>query len=302
MLRFLALFLRRHLPRQIRRRVSHRVQYVALRGVEGLLLALGLDRASALMGALWRTFAPFNPRHARADRHIAAAMPELDAAARRRLLGDMWENLGRTFAETLLLPRLLAEPERVVCDVPPESLEKARHGAVFVSLHTGNWEIVAVPLVRLAFDVRAVYKPLTNPLVDRYLAERRRSLYAGGLIARDRGVALRLRSLARTGSTLAILSDLRDSTSMDITFFGRPARATPFPALLARRLGLPLFVGRSIRTGGAHFRVDGHWLDVPRGPDAEADAAELTRTIHTVFEGWIRQYPEQWMWAHRKWL
>lgn len=286
-----------------RRRISHRVQYWALVLVASLLGRLGIDRASAAMGRAWRLFAPLNQRHARVHAHLAAAFPEMDVATRRRIVGDMWENLGRTAAETVLLPELLKEPERITWDhLAPDIFEKARGGAIFVSLHTGNWELVSVPLAACGLDLRAVYKPLRNPAVEEWLVERRRALYAGGLMALDRSIAVKLKSLAKSGATLAILADLKDPTGITLDFFGRPAAATPFPALLARRLGLPLFVGRSIRTEGAHFRLDGRWLDVPRTDDAAADVESLTRTIHAVYEEWIREHPEQWMWAHRKWL
>lgn len=283
------------------RRISWRLQYVLLLAVVGLLRLLGVDRASAMMGWFWRHLAPFNRRHARARAHLAAAMPELSAEARERILADMWENLGRTAAETVLLPDLLREPERITCVVPAEELAKARDGAVFVSLHTGNWEVVSLPLRDAGFAVKALYKPLSNPLVEDWLRARREPIYPGGLIGRQHGIAVKLRSIVRAGSILAIIADQTDRTAITVDFFGRPARAMPFPALLARRLGMPLFVGRTIRTRGAHFRIEGRWLEVPRTDDAEADVATLTRSIHALWEDWIRQYPAQWMWAHRKW-
>ena len=294
--------LSRRITDLIPKSLSHQIEWQAVRAVTAVLNLLGVDRASALMGRLWRLVAPFNARHARADRHLAAAFPEMSAAERARILDRMWDNLGRTAAETLLLPRLIAEPGRITCDVAPEELAKARDGAVFVSLHTGNWEVVSLPLRDAGLNLKAVYKPLTNPFVEENLAGLRRSLYAAGLTRLDRGIALKLRSFARSGATLAMVADHRDDTHIVIDFFGRPAGAMPFPAMLARRTGLPLFVGRAIRTEGAHFRIDGHWLEVPRTSDAEADTIALTRAIHGVFEGWIRQHPEQWMWAHRKWL
>ena len=284
------------------RRLSWRLQYVLLLAVAAVLRLLGLDRASAMMGLMWRWLAPYNARHARADRHLALAMPELDAAARGKILGDMWENLGRTAAETILLPQLLAEPERVDCVVPAEELDRARGGAVFVSLHTGNWEVVSVPLAQAGIAVTGVYKPLSNPLVETWLLDRRLPLYRGGLIGREIGAAMKLRSIARAGAVLAIVADQTDRTAIPVTFFDRPARAMPFPALLARRLGLPLFVGRTVRLDGVHFRVEGRWLEVPKSGDVEADISALIGAIHEVWEGWIRQHPAQWMWAHRKWL
>ena len=284
------------------RRLSWRLEYVALRAVAALLRALGIDRASAFMGWCWRRLAPLNSRHARADRHMALALPELSGEERRRILGDMWENLGRTAAETILLSELLAEPGRIDCVVPADELEKARPGAVFVSLHTGNWEVVSEPLRRAGIPTKALYKPLSNPHVETWLHALRAPLYPGGLIGRQHGIAVKLRSIARAGSVLAIIADQTDRTAITVDFFGRPARAMPFPALLARRLGLPLFVGRTVRTSGARFRIEGQWIEVPHTADAEADVAALTRSIHAVWEEWIRQYPAQWMWAHRKWL
>ena len=288
-------------PPPFRRRLAWRLQYLALRAVAVLLEGMGLDRASAFMGRCWRLFAPLNSRHRRADAHLALALPHLSAAERRVILGDMWENLGRTAAETILLPRLLAEPQRIACAVAADELAKAAGGAVFVSLHTGNWEVVSLPLLQAGFETKALYKPLSNPYVENWLRARREPLYPGGLIGRQHGIAVKLRSIARAGSVLAIIADQSDRTAITVDFFGRPARAMPFPALLARRLGLPLFVGRTIRTTGAHFRIEGRWLDVPHTAEAEADVIAATRAVHAVWEDWIREYPGQWMWAHRKW-
>ncbi|MER2604292.1 MAG: lauroyl acyltransferase [Siculibacillus sp.] len=287
---------------ETRRRVSYRLQFLALVAVSWLLRLLGIDASSRLMGLAWRVFAPFNKRHARADAHLAAAFPEKSAEERRRILGDMWENLGRTAAETILLPQLLAEPERIAYDTSAAQLEQARGGAVFVSLHYGNWEVVAEPLRRAGLDLVAVYKPLRNPAAETWLLDRRRSLYAAGLLPLDRWTGIKLRTLARGGATLAVLGDLHDHLAIPVPFFGRLAGGNPFPATLARRLGLPLFVGRATRVGGARFRLDGHWVEVPKTDDEKADVLAATTAVHAAFEAWIREHPAQWMWAHRKWL
>lgn len=286
------------------RRLSHALQYRILVFVASALGLLGVDRASAFMGWCWRMLAPFNARHTRVDGHLAAAFPDWDAATRRRVIGDMWENLGRTAAETILLPELLKEAETRIdwSHLPPGILEPARNGAIFVSLHTGNWELVAWPMIAAGLPLHAIYKPLRNRAVEDWLAEKRRALYRDGLLPIDRSITLKIKTLAKAGATIAILADQKDATDFRLDFFGRTAGATTFPAILARRLGLPLFVGRSIRTEGAYFRLDGRWLDVPTTDDAHADAEKLTRDIHAVYEEWIREYPAQWMWAHRKWL
>lgn len=287
---------------ETRRRLGHRVEYEALRAITAVLRSMGIDRASAFMGRAWRWLAPLNKRHARADAHLAASLPHLTAAERAKILDEMWDNLGRTAAETVLLPQLIRETERMSWDFSGVDLEKARKGAVFVSLHTGNWEVMALPARELGFSLQAIYKPLTNPLVETWFADLRRSLYGAGLTRLDRGLALKIRTLARSGAMVAVIGDNRDDTHVVIDFFGRPAGAQPFPAMLARRFGLPIYVGRVIRTEGAHFRIEVQEVEVPASDDVQADILELTVRIHAQFEKWISQKPGQWMWAQRKWL
>ena len=294
--------LARILPPETVRRWSHGIQYAALNGIAGLLGFVGVDRASWAMGKIWRLLAPLNSRHARADGHLAAAFPEMGADERRRILGDMWENLGRTAAETVLLDRLIERRGTFEVIVPPEGLEPAHAGCIVVSLHSANWEIAALALADAGLTVHGVYKPLRNPMVEKWLLERRLPVYRGGLVAYDRHIALKLRSIAKSGDVLAVLGDLNDPHGMPVPFFGRPASANPFPAMLARRLGLPIFMGRVVRKDGVDFRLEGRWLPLQRTDDAAADDLANTTAIHAQFEAWIREYPAQWMWAHRKWL
>jgi len=283
--------------------LAHRLEFAALRTVAGLVGLLGVDRASATMGAIWRLVAPRLSRHRRADEHLAAAMPELSAAERRAILVAMWDNLGRTAAETLLLPRLAADRSRFAVDTT--ALEPCREaiakGAVFASLHMGNWEFCGWGIHLAGFRVAAVYQPMKNPLAEDFLRALREPLYDAGIFPRERMTPIRLRTLVRQGVAVGMLADLRDRSGIVAPFFGRPARLATFPAVLARRLGVPLIVGRVVRTDGARFRLDARPVEVPRTDDAEADIAEAALAMHAVFERWIAETPSQWMWAHRKW-
>lgn len=285
--------------------LAHRLEYGALRLVAGLLGLLGVDRASATMGRLWRLLAPLGRRRQRrADAHLAAAMPQLTAAERRRILGAMWDNLGRTAAETLLLPRLIADRDRFDLDAPAvdANREDLARGSVFASLHQGNWELCGWGIHLAGLPVAAVYKPLSNPLVERWLHGRRAAAYTDGIYPREVATALKLRTLARHGVAIGMLADLRDRTGAVLPFFGRPARLATFPAVLARRLGVALMAGRVLRTDGARYRLEAVRIDVPVTADAEADILAATVALHAVFERWIAEDPGQWMWAHRKWF
>lgn len=283
--------------------LPQRLEWLGLVAAAWILDRLGVDRASALMGFLWRHIAPLNPRHRRADGHLAAAMPMLSAAERRAILGDMWENLGRTAAETLILPRLLADRSRFELDVPALAphLSDLTGGSVFASLHLGNWEFCGWGIHLVGLPVAAVYMPLKNPLAEDFLRSRREPAYSQGIYPRDAATALKLRTLARKGVAIGMLADLRDKTGIVAPFFGRPAQMATFPAVLARRLGLPLVVGRVVRTKGAYFRVTAEIVPYPVTADMEGDIREATLSLHAIFERWIAETPSQWMWAHKKW-
>ena len=84
-------------------------------------------------------------------------------------------------------------------------------------------------------------------------------------------------------------------------FFGKPARSTVFPALLARRTGVPLYAGAAFRRPGSRFSIRIAPISVPRTATARPTRSSATQTLQRQYEAFIREAPEQWMWAHRKW-
>lgn len=289
--------------RKARTQTAFWLEYAGLRIAVALLRFLGVDRASAMMGRLWRWFARFNPRHRRAERNLAFALPELTSVERTSILSQMWENLGRTFAEGLLLSEVARQPERVVMNdrLIADLQAIGAGGAVFCSLHQGNWELLAIGCALVGKPVAGVYRPLKNPLAEAYFRSLRQAAYPAGLVAAGATSVLRLRSLARSGAAIAMMADLPDGTGIRAPFLGGPSSLSKLPVTLARHLGLPLVVARCRRTEGVHFCIDGQRLDLSRTDDADADVAQATRALHAIFEDWIRDRPGQWMWATRKW-
>ena len=180
-------------------------------------------------------------------------------------------------------------------------VKETHRGIVFVSLHSGNWELAITAGMKTGIKAAGVYQRVKNPRVDRYLVESRRERYPRGLFAKGSDVALKLIRVVRDGGAVAILADLRDRRGAVLPFFGHPAPSTTFPALLARSTGAALIAARVVRTGPVRFTVEAELIDVPRSPDREADIIEGTRRIQARFEAWVREHPDQWMWAHRRW-
>jgi KDO2-lipid IV(A) lauroyltransferase len=281
--------------------LRHRLEYVAFCALAAVAAALPLDRASAVSGFLWRRIAPRLGRQKRALDNLALALPEASEAERRRIALAMWDNLGRTFAEFFHIQQILSE-QRVVLE-PFEKFEAIVAGGPFVvcTLHLGNWELASQAGLRFGLPLAGVYQKLTNPLVDRWLYERRRPLYPGGLFDKSPATSRALLKLARAGGYPAFVADLREGRGIEVPFFGRPAWSNPFPALIARTAGIPIYAAAVVRTKGAHFAMRIEKVEAQRSDDRDADVLATTAAVQARFEHFIRDNPEQWMWAHRRW-
>lgn len=285
------------------REASFRLEAFGFEALAALVKGLGPDRASALSGALWRRFAPLNKRHERARAHLVASLPELPAAEVETLLASMWDNLGRTSAEAFHLPALLAERDRFTIDAATHEAVRAAgaQGAVFVSLHQGNWELASPLLASLGLPVAGIYQRVRNPLVDARVSAMRAPHYALGLHAKGRDTAREMLRIAGNRGTVTIMADLRDLSGVSVPFFGQLAPSTIFPALLARGRNVPLFAGAVQRLDGASFRVITREIPVQKSKDRAADLGATTAAIQAQFEAFIREKPGQWMWGHRRW-
>lgn len=269
----------------------------------GLFRLFPVDFASWLMGRCWRLFARFNSRHQRALKHLENAYPGMPLNERKQIVLGMWDNLGRVAAETFHIDRLLFQDSRfeVDADETAQSVLRGEQAALFVSFHSGNWEMCVQPAVRSGLEITGVYQALKNPEADKALRSMRKDLYKGGLLSKSHHTARKLLSTLKAGGIVAIMGDLRETRGIKVPFFGQMAYANPIPASLARSCGVPIILGRVIRTNGVHFRVEGRAIRIPVTDDRQADIEAGTAQIHAIFEGWIREHPEQWMWIHKKW-
>jgi Kdo2-lipid IVA lauroyltransferase/acyltransferase len=284
------------------KRLRYALDYAAFRLLAAFFGNLPIEAASRFSGFCWRVVAPRLKRHQRALDNLAAAFPEKSLAEREKIARAMWDNLGRTFAEFFHLEELI-EGDRIRLEDSAEfaKLRAAAPSVVACSLHMGNWEIVAVAALRCGLKPAGVYQKITNPLVDDYVRRLRAPLYPGGLLDKSSRTAVQIMRYAKGGGCAAFLADQRDTRGITVPFFGRPAPSTAFPALVAETLDLPLFAFRVKREGGARFSIRGESVPLQKTGDRDADVAATTAALQAAYERFVREAPEQWMWAHRRW-
>jgi KDO2-lipid IV(A) lauroyltransferase len=285
-----------------------RAELAVLQAVMAVLIRLGPVAASNTMGALFRTLGPLLPVSKVADRNLRAALPEYDAAARRHIIRDMWESLGRTAGEFPHLADLLkdsaAGPGWIMEDDHILIDQAARGGpAIFVSGHIGNWEMLPPAVAAYGMPFSSIYRAAANTAVDDIiLATRRRALRRdvpmfpkGAQGARDALVHL------RRGHYLGMLVDQKMNDGIEARLFGLPAMTAPATAALALKYRCPIIPGHVERIGPARFRlIPEPPLPLPDTGDRQADVLTLTQAMNDCLERWIREKPSSWLWVHRR--
>jgi KDO2-lipid IV(A) lauroyltransferase len=269
-----------------------------------LLLVFGglpLDAASAFGGWLARWLGPLTPSHRVARRNLHRVMPELSAAEHRRILRDMWDNLGRTIGE---YPHLAQIGRERIEAVGMERLEVVRQSGspgYFISAHIANWEVMLVLAAQSGMPLTGVYRAPNNPLVDRML-RRLREPTGGLMLPKGSAGARQVLKVLAKGGHLGLLLDQKMNDGIAVPFFGLPAMTAPALAAFAQRFPGPIIPTQAIRLKGARFRVILHppvTLQDQQG--RQADTLTLMTEINRQIESWVREHPAQWLWIHRRW-
>jgi len=284
------------------------IWYVQMLAWEGIYWwptkALGAERASNALGWLAARPGPGLPRHRIVMNNLRLAFPDKRADERYALARAAWENIGRTIGELPHLSSLSAGDARIVLSGAEhlETIAASGQGAVFVSGHLANWEIMSLVICRRFADCLMVYRALNNPHIDKRLARLRRD-YGMCQMAPKGGLATRalMRTLA-AGKPVALFNDQKYNEGLAVAFFGQAAMTAPGPAHLALKYAVPIVPVATHRIGPMRFAVRIH---APYRPPATGDMAHDIRTcvagISAFIEREICAHPAQWLWQHRRW-
>jgi Kdo2-lipid IVA lauroyltransferase/acyltransferase len=285
----------------------HRVQYAAMRTVIASLGAIPWRAAVAIGGRIGRLgYRPLGIRRGVVERHVAAAFPGLPAAEVLRIAREAYAHLGRASVETALLPGLDAAH---VIDLVEEVtnwplVEKAVEdgkGFIIVTGHLGNWELGGAYLAARGVPVDAIARRMVNPLFDGYLTRTRSRL--GMRVIYDADAVKRTPRAFRDGRAVAFLADqgVLGLASTFVPFFGRPAKTPRGPAVFALRFGVPIFFATAVRTPSGRYRIIFEPLELAPTGDRERDVDATVARYTQALERWVRRYPEQYFWHHRRW-
>lgn len=234
-------------------------------------------------------------------RNLSFALPELSAARHREIVGGVYRSIGRLLVAFARFPSI--DKHNVDNWIRYEGFEHFTNaltrgkGVLFATAHLGNWELSAFSHALMAQPMHVVVRPLDNALIDRFV-EKRRALSGNTLIGK-RDFARPILKALRENQAVGILVDQNASadTGVFVPFFGIPACVNVSFAKLAAHSGAAVIPGFAVWSDAERRYILRFYPEVSVTGNAEVDTASIQDALAKA----IAQYPDQWLWIHRRW-
>jgi KDO2-lipid IV(A) lauroyltransferase len=288
----------------MRERLEYLFVFALVRGL-GLLPRPAARSVGAALGAI--AFALTGRLRRTGERNLEIAYPGSDVRWRSRVIRLLYRNLGLHLAEFCLMRRYTRENTQAL--IRYAGLEHylaardAGRGVLVVTGHLGLWELSSFYHSLMGYPMSMVIRRLDNSLVDR-LVNGIRCMHGNAVLHKD-DFARGLIGAMRRGDTVGILMDtnMTPPQGLFVDYFGVPACTASGLARVAMRTDAAVLPGfLTWREDERRYVLEfGEQLPMARTDDDEADIVANTQVCTTAIEEWVRRYPEQWLWVHRRW-
>lgn len=228
--------------------------------------------------------------------NMQIAFPDKTMSEKKKILRKMWRHFGRLAGE-------IFHTNHVIKTLKHKGFEHIRKfykegkGGFLCSAHFGNWELPFGVLVAPNFKFNPVFRTGNNPYLNKILFGRREGIH----IPKGPAGARLMLQVLKEGQFISILCDQKLREGMTVPFFEKPAQTATAMAGLALKLDLPIFMARCVwQKGGYYLAEILPPLKLPTNLPREQAEYEIMLRINQIYESWIREYPEQWLWIHRR--
>ena len=245
-------------------------------------------------------------RH-RTIKHLSMAFgKEMDQQEIEALAREVFMHFATVTCDMLRMPNLVrAGVNQLVTTEGIEHLDeavKAGGGAILVTCHFGNFEMLGAWLAQNGYPMKVVGTSLYDPRFDRILVEIR-EISGNTNVARGKATREILRALSNNEFVgMLIDQDTSDAKSIFVNFFDRPANTPTGPAVLARRLNVPIIPAFMYMKDDFSYHLECQPpLELTKSDDEEKDIEINTQQISDAYEAIIRRFPAQWGWMHKRW-
>ena len=277
------------------------------RGLLSLGAALPERISYALADLIGSMAAAFDYRHAKVARdNLAIAFPELNDEETEELLRVFYNHLGQLLLEIARIPKLTKEivAERFSfegLEIVEEAISSGR-GIVVATGHIGNWELMGAAASTLGIPVNVIARDMRIASVKPVVDALRGSSGVKTIYRESSSSGKNILRALRRGEMLALLIDQDiKAEGAFVDFFGRKAFTPTGAAILARKTGAVLAAAAVQRLSPGHHIIRVKEIEFTSADDENHVIIDATQRVTSQLEQWIRQYPEQWVWIHKRW-
>jgi len=229
---------------------------------------------------------------------------EKTSAQINKITLDLFKNIGMNAAEVLNMPKIKKNLDKNIYGVGFEKIDAALangKGIIMLSAHIGNWELLPLYFVAKGYTTNVIARRVYYQKYDKWVELLRESTGAN-IIFRDESPKKILRAL-HNNEVLGILpdQDIDSVESIFVNFFGRPAHTPTAPVQIAVKMSSPMLPCFIIRENHRHKIIVEDPIDLQITGNKAEDVIKNTQAWSSLLESYIRKYPEQWMWVHRRW-
>ncbi len=288
------------------RQIKHLFEYAGVLLLARLAAWLPFPTVQKIgRGIGWLAFHGVRIRRRVTIANLRRAFPEKSAAEILALAESTYRHFGMMMLETLRLLTIQPDEARrsieVVDTAAIDEALSAGKGAILLTGHMGNWEYLGAWVSSSGYPTVFMFQEQANPHVNRLIRQFRERM---GMEVVPRGMALRsyLKAL-RSGRFVAVVAD-QDAgrNGIFIPFMGHLASTATGPARFALKTGAPLIMAVSYREPDGRLKGCFEKLDVATEGLEDAEAIQqIMEAYNRKLEAWIRAYPDQWFWMHRRW-
>ena len=276
-------------------------------GLRTLFAAMPSRKIASLGRLLGRCAYRLDAPHRRIVRqNLKFAYPEWTPRKVEGISRGVFQNVCTTFLEVCQLSVMsrqdLLHRVEMAGGANLKTALKSRKGLIIVSAHLGNWEMgLQWICCFLEEPILGIAKKIRMEALNRRV-HRLRTRF-GIKIIYKKGALSEMRAALRRREMLGLLVDQsRRSEGVQVTFFGRRVTTTPAAAFLAIRCQSPVVPVFCVRRPGGGLRIEVKApLEIKYTGNLHADVQSNTQRITDVVEQEVRRYPEQWLWAHKRW-
>jgi KDO2-lipid IV(A) lauroyltransferase len=288
--------------------LRERLENLALRLVAGAVGVLPRSGARAVGAGLGAAAWVLLGRLRRVGmRNLELALPEKTEAEREAILRGVFRSLGWQMGEFCKMGGYTAEQaSKFIRYDGLEHYLAARakgKGVLVLTGHLGAWELSSFYHSLMGYPMSLVIRRLDNPLVDEFV-NRIRCLHGNRVIHKD-DFARGLLSSMHRGETVGILMDtnMTPPQGVFVPYFGVDACTASGLARVALHSGAAVLPGFLVWEAAEKKYVlrFGEELELVRTGDAARDIVANTALFTATLEAYVRRYPEQWLWVHRRW-